>query len=495
MTDQSTSLTAIIARPSSLPQNEWILDNISANMALMTTSSALLFQGRLDLIKFEAALNLLVTHCPWLASALSVRETENDQTVTSVIPRKDGDPSPDSPGLGYVRCEVSFRQEVVYSSATVPLTELMPMDVHIKMLRVDLAMLSLDELPIAAFKVTQFQDHFAIGYRLNHCFYDQASIVDMFVFLSHLYSGGDLENDLRPLPQLTPRATLIADRAPFASQEEFQVAAPAGYVTAPLTELAFGFPIKVEIQFNAEKVNALRDALQGAEAAQNASLSTNDLLHAVLMKALCRCHLQRTAANDALPTEEKESATMKEIQIFYARNMRHPLSLPAHITGDYARLEAFTCTAAQAAKELSIVELAQRNRALLCKSNDEVFEQYMKECQWFRDFAQMTGSKHRPFSTFLTDKQAGVVTNWSSFPYEQIRFGSDSFGAEELLIDDAPVMTATGCFVRVTFRHHQDKETEKRVRELVVVVNTLDQDFADSLKTIAEENDGLFSCL
>jgi hypothetical protein len=476
----------IIARPISLSQEELLLDNISTLMAVMTTSSAILFKGHLEISKFEDALNRLVNYCPWLSGALTVREGSDGVKQTYVVPRKEGDPLPDSPGLGYLRCEVAPRVDTPYSSATVPLSELLPTNIHIKMLRVDLAMGSLDELPIAAFKVSQFQDHFAIGYRLNHCFYDQASIVDMFVFLGHLYCGKD--GSEKSPPQFQPRGTLISEGASFSSKEEFLAAAPAGYSADPMGALSFGVPLKVELIFDSAKVHAVRKSLAISGAPP---LSTNDLLHAALLKGLARVHLQRSTAE----TSASDDTTNKDIQIFFARNMRHPLSLPVHINGDYVRLEKFACSAGEAANDLSLIELAQLNRSILSVDKSQVASKYAEECLWFRDFAHCIGAPGcRPTSTFITDKQAGVVTNWSSFPYEQIKFGSDSHGAEELLIEDAPVMTATGCFVRVTFRH-RDSEEGKRIRELVVVVNTLDHDFVDALKAIAEENDGLFACL
>ncbi len=472
-------MSTIIARPTTLLQDVLPLDNISTTMAAMTTSSALLFPGQLDLSKFEAALNRLVTYCPWLAGTIAVREdSEGGASKTLVVPRKEGDPQPDSPGWGYLLCEVDSKNEIAYSAETGPLNDLLPNNIHIKMIRVDLALGSVDELPIAAFKVTQFANHFALGYRLNHAFYDQAAIVDMFIFLSHLYSldGGEIT---RPAPQFNPRANLVADMPAFGSQEEFEAATPSGYSKAPMGALSFGIPLKVEINFDTAKVQAVKEI--------SPSLTTNDLLHALLTQALARSHLQRAAAAENFNSDE-ESA--KKINIYFARNMRKPLGLPDNTTGDYVRLETFTSVIGDAvSKETSLVKLAELNRAVLTKDAKEVAATYAKECLWFRDFASLTGVPgSRASSTFLDDKLAGVITNWSSFPYQEIIFGEGSF-AQELLIADAPAMCPTGCFVRVTFRHNSDGK-----RELSIVINSLDQDFIDMVKTIAEENDGLFKC-
>ena len=139
-----------------------VLDRISIIMSCMTTSSSLLFPGNIDFTRFEIALQKTSEICPWLFCSLHV----NDEEV-SVVPRVDDGSTTTSTTAdsidGYIKCEFS-RLPTEFDRTK----DLLPQNVHEKMSRVDLAMASLQDLPVAAFRVIQFKSHFVISYRLNH---------------------------------------------------------------------------------------------------------------------------------------------------------------------------------------------------------------------------------------------------------------------------------------------------------------------------------------
>ncbi len=429
------------------------LDKISEMMACMTVSSALLFPSRLDMSRFETALNLLVEHFPWLVCHVGTNEAGDH----SVIPRLNED------GIAYMCCEVDDRGAKQYSDDIIVGT-LLPKDVHEKMVRVDLAMASAADLPICALRVTQFAEHFVIGYRLNHLFFDQNSIVYLFTFLGYLYSQThpalSTEGEGTPAvpavaaPEFLPRAHITTDFT--LSAEDFPTSAPKGYMAAPMPELSFGPPISVKLSINSEKIAALRKSV-------GVKLSTNDLLHAVMAKAIAG----------------KDGGVDGPVRVCFARNMRTPLGLGRGVAGDYVRLEVFQMDAAQATTA-SLEDLAGNNRTLV---ETPIGEAYVKECAWFLDLHKYHDG--RPNVDFLMDKGAAVVTNWSSFPYEEILF--DGIATTELLLENTPMMTHNGAFARVSFRG------AGKDRKLFAVVDSLNQYVIDNVRAIGAET-GLFSC-
>ena len=84
----------------------------------------------------------------------------------------------------------------------------------------------------------------------------------------------------------------------------------------------------------------------------------------------------------------------------------------------------------------------------------------------------------------LNDKGVAIVTNWSSFPYENIIF--DHSSPVELLVASTPFLTEVALVAYVTFR---GKGSE---RSLVVKINTLYDGVISAVKALSAES-GLFS--
>ena len=408
----------ITFRPSSSVENIK-LDEISKTMGAITVSSSLLFNGHLDTLRFQNSLQVVADVCPWLYGALCVEENGD----VNVAPRCEGDGgnSDETTHPGYFTCQIVNDSESNYHPDQIE--EILPTDVHELMLRPDLAMQSLHGLPISAFRVTQYSTQFAISYRLNHVFYDQASIVYLLLYLSDVYSHGNVATLAAPI--FHPRAKLVPDEAQFKTIEEFDNAAPEGYVVAPPTGIVCTAPIVFNLTFHVESVSSWR---HGA----SSPVSTNDLLHAIFIKAV-----SELAGNDAVNTTP--------LRVLYARNMRIPLSFGEHIVGDYVRLGVLHGTK-DVATSTDLFGLAQSNREVLLQP---LGNKYTSECNWFINITKFYPGQ-RPNSDFLSDKQAAVVTNWSSFPYERIRF--DDSEACELLIAPPKFSTNLALFAFVGFK-------------------------------------------
>ena len=104
----------------------------------MTVSSALLFHGAVDFPRFEAALQIVSSACPWLFCSLRISGDE-----VSCVSREEGDEdttSDNKPFPGYFRCEFIISDSAF--DASLDVNTILPARVHEKMIRVELAMAS-----------------------------------------------------------------------------------------------------------------------------------------------------------------------------------------------------------------------------------------------------------------------------------------------------------------------------------------------------------------
>ena len=454
------------------------LDFISVIMSPMTVSSALVFSGEVDEQRFVQALRDTGITSPHIFGVLSAKK---DMSGLQVVPRtslarSDDEAAAASPEAaasnptGVINVEVCDARDVPFAIEKGDenqkiVDKLIPQNVHIKMIRVDLAMALSSGLPIAAFRLTQFQGHFVIGYRLNHVFFDQAGVVSLFHSLSLAYRhGAPPEKLVSDAAMFLPRAHLAAGSPAFPSKEAFAAAAPSGYNAEPLdfSSMKFGPPVaNVTRRVSRACVDALRS--------QAEHVSSNDVIHAVLLKALAACARNRAASAAAAGDEGLVDVGKEAIRVMYAHNMRGPTGVSPWAHGDYVRVECTATTVAEA-ESLTVAQLARMNRQqLAARSADH--GKFVREVQWFRDFKSFSSTGF-PNMDFSTDPNCVIATNWSSFPYEAINFSlaisssssaKKAAGPETLLMENPPMMAQGGGFVRISFEYARDGK-----RDLVV---------------------------
>lgn len=203
-------------------------------------------------------------------------------------------------------------------------------------------------------------------------------------------------------------------------------------------------------------------------------ISSNDILHAILLKIIYRFN---TESGDSCATSDPDQ--ISRIRVLFARNMRSVLGLEDWAVGDYVRLQCLEASMS-AVQEQTIAELSMANRISLSESIDD---KYIRECKWFLEYKDRYGSLCGS-PDFMADKGAAVVTNWSSFPYENIIF--DHSSPVELLLAPTPFTSSQAMFVVVAFR---GKGSE---RKLVIKINSLHDGVISAVKAVAAES-GLFS--
>jgi hypothetical protein len=136
----------------------------------------------------------------------------------------------------------------------------------------------------------------------------------------------------------------------------------------------------------------------------------------------------------------------------------------------------------------SLIELAEENRPNIA-SDESAVTGFKRERQWFMEYDRFHDGS--PNAEYLTDQSAALVTNWASYQYDDIRF--DNSSVQELLIDTSYAyggLCGVGCFVIVTFRIDDDGK-----KTIIAIVNTTYATFLDSIKSLSDEYDGLFTCV
>lgn len=428
------------------------LDKLSEMAAPMTISSGMLFPGSIDQTRWEQSIEKLLHYCPWIAGWVRIKENEE----LFVVPRADTSVALNAPN-GYVLVEHENRSTEEYSD-TIALSELLPKHCPKKMIEMHRAIMCVDRLPIAVFKTVQFSEHFVLTYRLNHLFFDQSSIVHLFTFLGSIYNGlpSDTPPTVKP-PIFIPKAHIAEDVK--LQRYYFDKSRPKGYGTESSGDIQLMLAHGVVLEMNHEAV------VEFGAKSKNYKLSTNDVVHGVLAKAMV--------------IRDKYH---RPLRMCFARNMRSVLDLGSEVMGDYVRLEVLELSPA-VSQVMSILTLSELSRILLQK---DCVEQYKKECRWFMDLAEHTGNpKARGYVDIHTDIGAAMITNWSSFPYQDINIG----GAvpTEIFLEKTIAMARSGCSVRILHKGLGDD------RKLYAHVDTPHPYIIKNLKEIGEKT-GLFTC-
>jgi hypothetical protein len=460
-------------------------------MAPVTVSSAFLCSDHLDISKFLKSLEVMIEYCPWIVCSLQIDETSpyNLQKVY-VKARDDQNDQEGDDGRGYLLIELD--DSTTEYSSQIPMKDLLPSKNHIKLERIDLALQSLQDLPICALKLTQFANQKSVlGYRLNHVFYDQNSVVYFFIFLSHLYSNEN--KPTIPPPIFQPRCSLVnPHKVYFTNPNEYQDSAPKGYQPCEF-ESRFGVPLTLKLQFNATVIEKYKSY-------SSIPLSGNDLFHAVL--SIASLKFRHETCSD--PSSQLTLSSEVPSRVLFARNMRPLLDRPPQTTGDYVRLEVLhppessdTSQVDQSASTLTqlqkdVVFYAQYSRQHLQQtsfpfhgSDTPITSIYETECAWFLEYSERNPLAGNPSGAFMNDPFACIVTNWSSFPYENIEFIDESGGCrctvEEILIEQSGTAMGCGCYCRIIFAGQGTN------RKVIACLETLHSRMISLIQEIIEE--------
>jgi hypothetical protein len=515
------------------------LDRVSLMLAPVTVSSAMLFKGQIEIEAFKSALSTSINSFPYMTGAMYEEKKDGKCLGAYVLPRKVDDftPKPEETN-GTLEPACLFENGFMIlehdgflgdSSGSkeydlsLPASEYLPKKVNPKMLRFDP---SVDGMPIAALKVTQYKSHFIFGIRFNHAFFDCSSVVQFFIFVSRLYSFPSISSPISyeaPLnPVFNPKTHIIPDNIQFVDDSDCLSACPKGYTMKELPPISFVLGSTLEMIFDSTKLNEFKNqgTAQVSEvdgAGMKTMISSNDILHAIALKALAR---YASSTSPSLNHHSKE-----EIRLYFARNMRKPLGFGDDVIGDYIRSECFPLLLSQALSS-SVYELAVANRRSLSHQShepNEVRKAYSRECQFIQQCHHHSSTiieKNNgfPFCEFFRDNYSLYVTNWNSFPFEKVQFkqrNNDAHKKEEglqnnwscpieILTETVPYVAEGAGFLRVGFRNHSYNSTRYSVsdgegkrketlsnKQLIVVLTTRYLAIVKEFQELAKET-GLF---
>lgn len=510
-----------------------ILDEISLSKCISTHSGAFVFNGELDIKLFEAVLAISVRHCPWLVCELVVHE-HSQQVVVS--PRRQDDPHPSPAYPGYLRCEIDDRSHIPFFSSITLLPNLYPIHVPENMLRKDLQIKEVDGIPICALRISQFQSHFLLSYRMNAAYYDQKSIIYYFTFLSSLYMNNG-RSKIHP-PIFLPCAHLLQGKwlvsnpslltNPTSTMSSSNTALTSTDTTTTTTTSILGKQFTDEIYPTnpiyrsiglAHKFSITPDEEKIAEwklQSRDIAISTNDLLHAVFIKTIAQFQMTKRLCSD-------------QVVLKYARNMRPMLGVGNEIVGDYVKYESWQVPTALVL-ELTLLELAIMNRQLVSgfvvnhmyrsqpsddsnshhasggrnnsnvgggsssMSSDSGYSSISALSSMSESNSQQHTSTSSSSSSVVADLNVLLVKNyWSHFPYDGIQFRTSK--VQSLLLEDTKRMTNDDNHcgeVCVSFRTccvdvNNDVYNSSR-RELVIDVFSLYPALLEQLRIITEES-------
>lgn len=356
------------------------LDSLQSYYARIFIGSAIVFLGELDKEKFLLAFSRTLAHFHILFGRFKKNEETNEITVSYSKERKD-----------FVSLEIiesSMMEEECDIDDFIPARSVEQMTMRYS-----------EKHPVGSFRVNRFKGGFAIGYCLNHAFFDQSSICYFMKFLAHMYTHG----------------TAIESPILFSANGFFDEPAIAFQKKEQLRSFN-----ELEIIYSPDKVQFLERFTNPTQetvilrvseeqldklAKQSPSFITaNDLIHAIFFKVKAR---------------EFSCKGIEELKLSYACNLRKKLGLGEHTLGNILVTGCLKLSLTEIEKA-SIIELARINRENHSKMELKTFNKLLCWHDGLQNFKENLDDYL--FSSCL-EANSYLITNWSSFDYNEIQFG------------------------------------------------------------------------
>lgn len=257
-------------------------------------------------------------------------------------------------------------------------------------------------VPIAKFTLMQLNNGYAIGYSLNHAFFDQSSTHYFFKFLSDMYSSGSESPRLKEPTLFNLNSLLNENDEKYTNVEQVREGGVSG-LKYTLNKTEFFTKLMTPsgreqacLRFDLAKVEKLKSETQSY-------ISTNDLIHAVFCKIW--------ALNPSIAAEQS-------LSLSYALNSRKSLGLQEETIGNIVTTAEFVLTKEEI-NSRSLIELAQLNRESLNSADPQYFK---KGLLWFNALAEFKENIADYIPLNIVDPASWIMSNWSSFDYDQIKF-------------------------------------------------------------------------
>ena len=372
-------------------KKEWTkkLDPLEWFYCTLFPKGALYFKGKISIEKFLKAMHDTLQHFDCLYGRIN---REQGQLYVSYSGKE----------TEFVQLEIEEKKE---AKIDIPLESLYPSKIDKRLSAFPVN--DCEGLPVGVFKLTIFEDGFAIGYCLNHAFFDQSSVVYFFKCLSQIYTESDNSPSLKE-PAIVNTASLVPeDPVIYRDVEEFRKHAErlgmkylsdkselfAKFATLPSGQA-------VNLRFNPSGIEELK-------ATSKLFISTNDIIQAILIKIYSMNFVESLG---------------QKFTLAYACNMRKRCGLGEEQIGNLVNVGRMELTIEDIVR-LTVLDLAIISRESLNKIHAEDFK---KMLNWFLHLQKFNENPSDYIPLAFLDPHFWLVTNWSSFNYEEIRFEGEA---------------------------------------------------------------------
>ncbi|KAL9643132.1 hypothetical protein ABK040_001623 [Willaertia magna] len=375
------------------------LNALEGFMTNLYTRGGVCFKGEINLNRFLEAMNRALHSCDFLFGRFHKSE-EGIFVKYSTIDNNNNTSFKN-------QLEIEKREEVSVNSSTITLESILPLNIVDDRMRFGFVS-DIEGLPVCVFKLTILKDGFAIGHYINHSFFDQGGIYYFLKYLSHLYTHESNSTSIIKKPKLVDLVDFLETEKCEKNSKDIEEVRKFG-------EEAMGFkynPTKVsglessstcdkcllKLKFNLVEIEKLKN-----QAGQ--FLSTNDIIHAILLKIY--------AFNSSVFPSDN-------FCLRFACNMRKRCGLGEESIANFVNLGSLTLTIEEI-RSKTIIELAIDNRECLSEINVEGFKQ---QINWFENVLKRN---ENPLN-YLANAYALTcqVTNWTTFDYDSIRFDNNT---------------------------------------------------------------------
>eukprot|EP01132_Coremiostelium_polycephalum_P005573 gene5573-6939_t len=268
---------------------------------------------------------------------------------------------------------------------------------------------TMDGVPMISLKLTTLSDGYSLGYYVNHTYFDQSSLFYFFKYLSYMYQFGRKKTmELLKKPQLCKLDSLFPEESRTLKFKDLSEIRKFGeiykyfYQSDPKVLLENGTKVPkdgvlMEMKYNSEEIEKVKK--QTTE-----YLSTNDILHAILLKIY--------SFNPQLEQNDGFS-------LYFVSNMRKACSLSDEVFGNLFCNHWLKLTPEQM-RTFSILEFALANRKNLANLKVDSLK---TKIDWLKYAHQ---HKENTLNYGLDRKNISYarVTNWLNFDYDLIKFGN-----------------------------------------------------------------------
>eukprot|EP01132_Coremiostelium_polycephalum_P005575 gene5575-6941_t len=301
-----------------------------------------------------------------------------------------------------IKLELEYREDELVGSPSKTLDNYLPTKIIDD--RMKGFAITVEGLPMTAFKLTKFSNGFTIGYYMNHAFLDQSSIYYFIKYLSFMYRVGRKETMAQlKKPDIRNLDFLYENNGKFSGLKDLPEARSLG------EDLGYYYKYKntdsgsapesvvLDLTFNSEEIEKIKKQT-------TQYISTNDVIHAIILKM--------NALNPALKQGQ-------EFCLKFNCNLRKLLSMSEEAIGNILYGHKYMVKV-EDMKSKSILELALQSRQCLSRLTIEGFQ---SEANWL---CYLQKYKENPLDySGRVNPLACRVSSWLTFDYDRINFSKD----------------------------------------------------------------------